>query len=72
MANDGLEGQVTEASNQNGAKPREIVLINRSDKGPPSRWDQWERAARFLSLVAIPVVLGVGGWWIQNALRNDR
>jgi hypothetical protein len=49
---------------------REIILVNRTEAGPPSRWDYLERIAKILSLIAIPVILAVGGWWIQNALSQ--
>jgi WD40 repeat protein len=34
------------------------------------RWDAVEKAAKLLSLVAIPVVLAVVGWLIQNSLSE--
>ena len=32
--------------------------------------DLFERIARISSLVAIPIVIGVGGWWIQDAVSQ--
>jgi len=49
---------------------REIIVVNRTEGGSPSGWDYLERVAKLLSLVAIPIVLGFGGWWIQNALSQ--
>lgn len=51
-------------------RPREIILVNRTEKGPPSRWDHLERFARVLSLIAIPVAVAIGGWWIQDAISQ--
>lgn len=34
------------------------------------RWDRAERIAKLFSLVAIPVVLALGGWLIQNSLAE--
>lgn len=51
-------------------RSREIVLINRTETKPLSRWNKIEQVSRALSLGAIPVVLAIGGWWIQNALSE--
>jgi hypothetical protein len=50
---------------------REIVLINRREPGPTNSWDTIERIARILSLAAIPVVLGIVGWLIQESLQKQ-
>lgn len=51
---------------------REIVLINKNEGGPPSRLDKIEKVAKIVSVVALPLVVGIGGWWIQDALsRRD-
>jgi WD domain, G-beta repeat/WD40-like Beta Propeller Repeat len=34
------------------------------------KWDQFEKAARILSLIAIPVVLAIVGWFVQNSLSG--
>ena len=36
----------------------------------PDFWDQVERIAKLLSLIAIPLVLALGGWLIQNWLAE--
>ncbi|MEQ3726057.1 MAG: hypothetical protein ABNH38_01415 [Tateyamaria sp.] len=51
---------------------REIVLINKNEGGPPSLLDKIEKVAKIVSVVALPLVVGIGGWWIQDALsRRD-
>ncbi len=37
---------------------------------PPSVLDTVERVAKVVSIVAVPVVLAAGGWWIQDALSR--
>lgn len=49
---------------------REIVLINKHEGGPPSLLDKIEKLAKILSAVALPLIVGVGGWWIQDALSQ--
>jgi hypothetical protein len=34
-------------------------------------WDTVERISRVLSVAAIPVVLAIGGWWIQRQLQDQ-
>jgi hypothetical protein len=34
------------------------------------RWDQLERIAKVLSLIAVPVVLAIVGWFVQNSLSD--
>jgi hypothetical protein len=36
-----------------------------------NKWDTIERLARTLSIVAIPVVLAIGGWVIQQRIQNQ-
>jgi hypothetical protein len=36
-----------------------------------NKWDTVERLARTLSIVAIPVVLAIGGWVIQQRIQNQ-
>lgn len=36
-----------------------------------NKWETVERLARTLSIVAIPVVLGIGGWVIQQRIQNQ-
>lgn len=36
-----------------------------------AKWETVERLARTLSIVAIPVVLGIGGWVIQQRIQNQ-
>jgi hypothetical protein len=49
---------------------REIVLINKNEGGPPSLLDKLERLAKILSALALPLVVGIGGWWIQDVLSQ--
>lgn len=49
---------------------REIVLVNRTEVAPRSLSDGAEQIAKIVSLIAVPIILGVGGWWIQNALSE--
>jgi WD40 repeat protein len=35
-----------------------------------SQWDQIEKTARILSLIAIPVVLAIVGWFVQSSLSD--
>jgi len=46
--------------------------LNNSDAHPDSLdpWERMERIAKLLSLIAIPVVLAIGGWLIQNSLAD--
>lgn len=50
---------------------REIVLINKSENQGGDRWSIVERISKVLSIAAIPVVLAVGGWYIQKQLQNQ-
>lgn len=53
---------------------REIVLINKSEKSEKPNKDYWEtieRVSKTLSIAAIPVVLAIGGWIIQQRLQNQ-
>jgi hypothetical protein len=34
------------------------------------RWDQLERIAKVMSLIAVPVVLAIVGWFVQNSLSD--
>lgn len=36
-----------------------------------NKWDTIERLARTLSIVAIPIVLAIGGWVIQQRIQNQ-
>lgn len=47
---------------------REVVAPDNSTK---SLWDTIEGAARTLSIIAIPVVLAIGGWIIQKRLQDQ-
>ena len=48
----------------------ELVLLHRTESSPATRWDRFEQLAKIGSLVAIPVLLAVGGWYIQDALSR--
>lgn len=54
------------------AKPpiQEIVVIHRAEAAPARRWDSVEQAAKIVSLVAIPVVVALAGWLIQDAVAK--
>lgn len=51
--------------------PREITLINRSETKELDKWSKIERISRILSVAAIPVVLAIGGWIVQNQIQNQ-
>jgi hypothetical protein len=51
--------------------PREIVLINKSEASERDGWDIIERISKILSIAAIPIVIAVGGWYIQKQLQNQ-
>ena len=51
--------------------PRKIILINRSEHRELDKWSKVEKLSRVLSIVAIPVVLAIGGWIVQNQLQNQ-
>lgn len=54
------------------ADRREIVLINKHEGGPPSLLEKFEKLSKIIAAVAVPFLIGVGGWWIQDALsRRD-
>ena len=53
---------------------REIVLINKSEAPGRSNKDLLEvieRSSKTLSIAAIPIVLAIGGWIIQQRLQNQ-
>jgi hypothetical protein len=50
--------------------PKEIVVVHRSETRTPGRWDVIEHLAKTLSIVAIPVVLAIVGWMVQDALSR--
>lgn len=50
---------------------REIVLITKSEGGAPGPLDRIERLSRTVSILAIPVVLAAGGWWLQSELQDQ-
>jgi len=52
-------------------QPREIIVINRSESHPIGWFDWLERIFRLLAAVAIPVVLALGGWWVQAQLAKN-
>src|SRR5882757_4762670 len=53
------------------SKPREIIVINRTEPHPMSWFDWVERGFRLIALVAIPVVLAFAGWWVQAQLAKN-
>lgn len=50
---------------------REIVLITKSEEPRRDKWDTFERVSKVLSIAAIPVVIAVGGWYIQKQLQDQ-
>ena len=48
------------------ATDRTITLVTKKESGPPSFTDKLERWTKILSIAAIPVILGIGGWLVQN------
>jgi len=40
------------------------------NQSPSSKWDEWEKIAKTLSLVAIPVILAVLGYFFQQSLKE--
>jgi cell wall-associated NlpC family hydrolase len=51
---------------------REIVLINKSaEPNKPDRWSKIERISKTFSIAAIPVVLAIGGWFVQRQIGNQ-
>jgi len=50
---------------------REIVLVNRTESRVKSYVESAEDIAKIMSLVAIPVVLAVVGWFIQDRLAES-
>lgn len=51
---------------------REIVLINKKEGSSSSLLDKIEKLSRIAAAFALPLIVGVGGWWIQDALsRRD-
>lgn len=52
--------------------PQEIVVISRADPSPQNTLAKAESTAKILSLLAIPVILAILGWVIQDrlAVRN--
>jgi hypothetical protein len=51
-------------------KPREIMLITRSESHSSGLGDKIEQIAKVTSLIAVPVVLGIVGWFIQERLAS--
>jgi len=50
--------------------PQEIVVVHRTEGAPAGRWDAIEQVAKIASLVAIPVVVALAGWFIQDAVAK--
>lgn len=53
---------------------REIILVNKSEESETSKKSPWktiESVSKTLSIAAIPVVLAVGGWIIQQRLQDQ-
>src|ERR1700675_3542959 len=53
------------------AIPASIAITLKQEERPQTQKHDFERLARVLSLVAIPVVLAVIGAWIQSTLNRN-
>jgi len=55
----------------------EAVAGDRADKGATldakasSVWDKLESSSKIISAIAIPIVIAIGGWWIQNSITRQ-
>jgi hypothetical protein len=59
---------------ESSVSEREVELIDKAegtDKQNRISWDAIERISKTLSIAAIPVVLAVGGWIIQQRLQDQ-
>jgi len=56
----------------NEPKPQEFIVIHRQEETPSKKSviDVFEKYARILSLIAIPLVLGIVGYWVQKSLGD--
>lgn len=54
----------------NNREPRQFILVHRHESEKKSWWDRIEQFAKIVSIVAVPVILGFGGWWIQDAVSR--
>jgi hypothetical protein len=50
---------------------REILVTMKSENKPEGVWSIIEKISKALSLAAIPLVLGIGGWLIERQLQNQ-
>ena len=48
----------------------EVILVDESKTASPTTLQKLESVAKTLSVIAIPVVLAIGGWYIQNAISS--
>lgn len=53
-------------------RPKEFIVIHREEDKPSKKYglDTLEKYARILSLIAIPLVLGIIGYWVQKNLGD--
>ncbi len=59
------------SSDRERAMARSMEVPSGADAAKPvDRWDQLEKLARILSVAAIPVVLAIVGWFVQNSLSE--
>lgn len=63
-----MSGQPTDAQS---SRPREFVLIQRSEQKPKSLLDNTEQVAKLLSVIAIPVLVAWFGARIQSAIGKE-
>ena len=45
--------------------------MSEQNAGNTSKWETAERISKALSMIAIPVVLAIGGWFIQQRLQDQ-
>src|SRR5579864_4079894 len=51
--------------------PRTVLVITKSEPQKAGRWDSLEKISKALAALAIPLVLGIGGWAIQRSLQDQ-
>lgn len=57
--------------NDSPGNRREIVLVTRSEGRTTDGWDRVERVSKALSLAMLPIILAVGGWWVQRLVQDQ-
>ena len=52
-------------------EPRQIVVTTKSESKPSSWLDKFEQFCKAFAIALVPVVIAVGGWWIQTQTQSD-